>query len=436
MAKKKELPPLNIHERLAAKLAESALGFETAEDVLKNAKYIDFCDPKTGLPTLSQEWFLGSRGFLRGRSTVFRAAFSAGKSTYLYSLYGAAQRQYDALCLHIETEGAAAPPDRVKKLGANPKSLTQRVSNSLDDCFEAIDTYVCSIRGGFGGSVGATGRILKTRFTDPLDADMVYPILIGVDSLSELAMNKDSSIDVMDASKVTGVAETARVMRRFFKNRAQRFATSDVTLFITAHETAKITQGPGYAAGDDKTFIAEKAVGGGATFGISMRDPSKWYNKSTGDMIGDILHLRTFKNKWSPRYRTLDLYSTERDGIDFIHTDADFLLNSDFSPFKNKQFQLLDANGNPYECLKTKGITCTALRDKTKGQFANEEEFVRAFYENEDLVMTCRERMRIRGWGHDWETKYEGPDDVAQQDAEYRTESEKSKDFMPDDFDQ
>ena len=430
MPKKKELPPRDINDRLTAALANSALGFETAEDVLKNAKYLDFCDPVTGLPTLSQEWFLGSKGFLRGRSTVFRAAFSAGKSTYLYALYGAAQRQYNALCLHIETEGAPAPPDRVKRLGADPKKLRQRVSNSLDDCFESMDTFVCTIRGGFGGMVGATGRVLKTKFTDPLDPDMNYPILLGVDSLSELALDKDASIDVMDANRVTGVAETARVMRKFFKNRAQRYATNDVTLFVTAHETDKISTGP--MPGGGKSFIAEKAVGGGATFGIAMSDTTKWYDKSTGVLKGEIMHLNTFKNKWSPRYRHLDIFLTEKNGIDFIHTDCEFLTKSDFSPFKNPAFRLLRNDGRPYEISKTSVISCDAVSDKS---FKSEEEFIRAFYANEDLVMKCRENMRIRGFGHDWETKYEGPDDVAEQDAEYETGAEKSKDFMPGDFD-
>ena len=432
MPKKKELP-LSRMEMLQQRLAKSEFGIQTAADFMDTIRYLDFCDPNTGLPTISQEWLIGSRGFIAGRLTAMKATYSKGKSSYLYLQYGAAQRKSDAFCFHIETEGAPSPADRVRSLGADPKKLLQSECGSLDDCFAQIDTMICEIRGGFGGSIGATGRVIKTRFTDPVDPDCESPILIGVDSLSELDLEKTSQQDVMDTGKVTGIGEVARAVRKFIKGRAMRLKQTQTALFITAHETEKIQQMPSFGGGDNKSFVAENAVAGAATFGINFAKPSNWYNKSTGDLLGTILHLSTFKNKWNPKPGSLDLFLTPYNGFDMIHTDATFLLDSDNSPFKNKKFGLLNKDGELFEtCRDTRGrIICTALRDKTAGGFSSEEEFVRAFYENEDILSSCRERMRIRGFGHDWEDKYPSVEEL---DAATTLESEKSKDFMPGDF--
>jgi len=434
-AKKKELQPQSRIQLLLKNLAAKNSGIETVTDMMKNVRYLDFCDPNTGLPTISQEWLIGARGFIAGRVTQLRATYSKGKSSYMYLQYGAAQRNSNAFCFHIETEGAAAPADRVRAIGANPNELLQVESNSLDDALSQVDTLVCEIRGGFGGMVGELGRSIKTKFTEPVDKDCECPILIGIDSLSALASEKEAEQDVIDVGKVSGIGSTARAMRKFFSSRVQRFRTTQTALFLTVQETVKIETGMAAMAGPKRTSIAAEAIGIYSTFGIDFGNATRWYDKAKGIELGDVLHLTTFKNKWSPRYRTLDLYLTQNNGFDLIHTDADFLLNSPNSPFKSKQFAILNANGEPYECYKhSHGITCTALRDKTQPSFANEEEFVRAFYDNEDLLMTVREKMRIRGFGHDWEKTYSGPEDLAEQESEDEKPKRKTKDFMREDF--
>lgn len=434
--RKKELPVSKM-QALIQRLSENNTGIETASDMMKNVRYLDFCDPKTGLPTISQEWFIGARGFIAGRVAQLRATYSKGKSSYMYLQYGAAQKKSNAFCFHIETEGAPMPADRVVMIGANPNELLQVESNSLDDALSQVDTLICEIRGGFGGMVGELGRSIKTKFTEPVDKDCECPILIGIDSLSALASEKEAEQDVIDVGKVTGIGSTARAMRKFFSSRVQRFRTTQTALFLTTQETVKIETGMAAMAGPKKTSIAAEAIGIYSTFGIDFGNASRWYDKAKGQELGDVLHLSTFKNKWSPRYRSIDLYLSNTDGFDMIHTDADFLLNSANSPFKSKTHALLDANGQPYECYKhSHGITCTALRDKTQPSFANEEEFVRAFYDNEDLLMSCREKMRIRGFGHSWEKSYEGPPDLEEQEQEDTKPKRKTKDFMREDFDQ
>jgi hypothetical protein len=435
-AKKKELQPQSKIQQLLRNLAAKNSDIETSADMMHNIRYLDFCDPKTGLPTLSQEWFIGARGYIAGRVVQLRATYSKGKSSYMYLQYGSAQKKSNAFCFHIETEGAPMPPDRVKAIGANPNELLQTESNSLDDALSRVDTLVCEIRGGFGGSAGELGRNIKTKFTEPVDADCECPILIGIDSLSALASEKEADQDIIDIGKVCGIGNTARAMRTFFKSRVQRFRTTQTALFLSTQETVKIETGVAAFSGPKKTSVAAEAIGIYSTFGIDFGNATRWYDKSKGIELGDILHLTTFKNKWSPRYRNLDLYLTQNNGFDLIHTDADFLLNSPCSPFKSKQYAILKADGEPYECYKhAHGITCTALRDKTQPSFSNEEEFVRALYDNEDLLMTIREKMRIRGFGHDWEKNYEGPEDMSEQESEDEKPRKKPKDFVPDDFD-
>ena len=436
MNAKKKAPPETRMQALLRNLADKSIAIDTAESMMEKVRYLDFMDPKTGLPTISQEWFLGARGFIAGRVTQLRATYSKGKSSYMYLQYGAAQKKSNAFCFHIETEGAPMPADRIMLLGADPKELLQSESNSLDDALSLVDTLVCEIRGGFGGMAGDLGRTVKTKFVDPVDKDCTCPILIGIDSLSALASEKEAEQDIIDVGKVTGIGSTARAMRKFFSTRVQRFRTTQTALFLTTQETVKIETGMAAFSGPKKTSIAAEAVGIYSTFGIDFGNATRWYDKSKGLELGDVLHLTTFKNKWSPRYRNLDLYLSNTDGFDFIHTDADFLLNSPNSPFKSKTYGLVDADGQPFECYKhARGITCTALRDKTVPSFANEEEFVRAFYENEDLLMTCREKMRIRGFGHEWENKYKGPEDLAEQEKEDTKPPAKSKDYMAGDFD-
>jgi hypothetical protein len=260
-----------------------------------------------------------------------------------------------------------------------------------------IDELVCEIRGGFGGSVGDMGRTVKTKYTDPIDAECVSPIIIGVDSLSALGKEERVMQDVADIGKVPQVGQTAKMLREYFRNRIQRFNQKQVALFLTTQETVKLEMGMKAFAGPQKTSVAAEAIGIHATFGIDF-DSAKWMDKNRGEQVGDILKLKTFKNKWSPRNRAVELYLTTNEGFDLIHTDAEFLLNHPASPFSGNS----DLFSGDRLCYRhSAGITCKPLSDKS---FKTEEEFVHAFYENKDMLQAIRNDMKIRGFGFDWET--------------------------------
>jgi len=392
-------PDMGDIGKLMARLAAKHANITTASQAMATWRYLDFMDPNTGLPTIVQEYLIGARGFVAGRICQLRATYSKGKTSFCLLQYGAAQKQSNAFCYHVETEGSATPADRVFAIGANPDELLQSEQSSLEECLASIDELVCEIRGGFGGSIGVTGRNIKTVYTDPIDAKCEKPILIGVDSLSALGMQDKVDEDVADMSKVSQVAKTARIMREYFRDRVQRFNQNKVLLFLTTQETVKLEMGAKVFAGPQKTSVAAEAIGIHASFGIDF-ESAKWVDKKTGLRAGDVLKLTTFKNKVSPRNRTVELFITNNAGFDLIHSDANFLIEHPASPFA-------DGAGiftGEKLCYRTpQGIMCKVLSDKS---FKSEEEFVRAFYDNKDVLMTAREGMRIRGFGFDFETKY------------------------------
>ena len=402
MARKKEIatPANGGIAEFMQRMASRHSHVYTADEAIKKWRYLDFCDPRTGLPTISQEWFIGARGFVAGRIAQLRASYSQGKSSYCMLQYGAAQRKSGAYCMHVETEGAGMTPDRIYAMGVDPKQLLQLEIASLEDCLSEIDNMVCEFRGGFGGSTGATGRSVKTKYNDPIDPNCEHPIIIGIDSLSSLGKTEKVEQDIADISKATQISYTSKALREYFRDRVQRFVDTQTMLILTTQETTKIEMGMATFAGPKKTSIAAEAIGIHATYGIDFKS-SAWKDNSKGIRYGDKLMLTTFKNKVSPRNRNLELFLTTNNGFDMIHTDAEFLISKPESPL-SPSFGLVSYDDRAYRTPA--GIMCRALQDHS---FKSEEEFVRAFYDNTDLLMTAREKMRIRGFGFDFETKYD-----------------------------
>lgn len=389
-----EAAPEGKIQQLLGRLANKHANVMTAAVAMEKVRYLDFSDPHTGLPSIVQEYLLGSRGFIAGRIAQLRATYSKGKSSYCMLQYASAQKNSKAYCMHIETEGSCMPADRCAIIGVNPNELLQSESSSLEECFATVDELVCEIRGGFGGSVGEMGRMKKTVFTDPIDPDCEAPILIGIDSLSALGKEDKVMQDVADVGKVAQIGSTAKTLREYFRNRVQRFNQVQATLFLTTQETVKLdTSMKGMFAGPQKTSVAAEAIGIHATYGIDF-ESKKWMDKTKGVQLGDILTLKTFKNKWAPRNRSVELYLTQNNGFDLIHSDVEFLLNHPSSPFA-------DMGKDCYRWGDS--ITCKPLSDKP---FKSEEEFLRAFYADEELLRSCREKLGIRGFGFEFETKY------------------------------
>ncbi len=361
--------------------------------------YIDFWNVADDLPCLSLEWLFGGRGLLAGRIMQLRAKFSQGKSSLMYALYGMGQRKSDAICAHIETEGAPAPPDYVASFGCDPKALFTGYDSSLEDCFERLDTFICTIRGGKQFTNPQTGKVCKTKFDAPLDAAMRHPIMYGIDSLSQLGMASAVSEDVADLTNSAAPAIHSRKLREQLRNRAMRYSMAKALLILTSHETATIAKGKQSfgAQGDTKSALAQEALGIAATYGVDMN--AHKIKDENGNAIGDNISLTTFKNKLSPRYRWLKIPLIWGSGFSFLESDAEFLLKSSASPLRN-------TDGTSRAVASKKGIRLDDLSDKT---FRSAEDLLRGIAANEDYLMSLRERMRIRGFGFKFESDFVVP---------------------------
>jgi len=405
MAPRKKLDKGPVKGSMASLLAKMAGDFgvnvRTAEDAAKSWRYLSFVDPHTGLPSIAHEWLIGAAGFRAGTVNQFRALFAKGKSSLCMLEYGSAMRNGGAWCAHLETEGAGMSASRIAQFGVDPTNLAVPDGvDSFEDCVEFIDTFRCLIRGGDGGSINELGRKSATKFKkdEAEDPDLEKPILIGVDSLSALGKDDNTKIDVADMSKTNQISWLTVKIREWMRQKALVFQRDLVTLFLTSHETQQIQIGPmaGFT-GPKKTSVAGNAIGMYDTTGIDF-NTRDWKGRD-GSLLGTEVILKTFKNKLNAPGHSVSLFLTKENGFDMIHSDAEFLLGRD-SPFADGRgiFQ-----GTRLCYRHSGGITCRPLGDST---FRTEEEFVRAFYGNKDVLDTARDGLRIVGYGLPHEVKY------------------------------
>jgi len=387
---------------LLAKMAEaSGISASTAVDYAKSWRYLTFMDPKTGLPSIAHEYLLGASGFRAGTVNQFRALFAKGKSSLCMLEYASAFRNGGAFCAHLETEGAGMSAARIAQFGMDPNQLAIPARcDSFEDAVAFIDTFRCIIRGGDGGSINDLGRKSATKFRkeDAEDPNCEKPILIGVDSLSALGKDDNTKLDVADMAKTQQISWLTVKIREWMRQKAQVYQNQLVTLFLTTHETQKIAMGPmAMLGGPKKTSIAGDAIGMYDTVGIDFG--AKDWKGRDGSFMGTEITLRTFKNKLAPAGRAVSLFLSVEDGFDNIHSDAEFLLGKD-SPFADGRGIF---KGSRLCYRHSSGITCKPLGDKS---FKTEEEFVRAFYDNKEILDTCRDGLRIVGYGLPHERKY------------------------------
>lgn len=392
---KKELKPSPPIDHMAAWISrfnDGANGRKLvqASKAMDDWKYIDWINPTTNLPCLALEWLFGSRGLLAGRIAQLKGKYGVGKSSLMWLTYASAQRlAAGAYCYHSETEGALPPPDYIASYGCDPKLLAIDQPKSLESCFESIDEALASIRGGLGGSKNPeTGRQMKTKFDDPMDPLCTRPIVIGIDSFSSLGVESKVQEDILDLRKSASLGEHARKLSEYLRDRCDRFRSAQALMLLATQEKAKINTGmPSYMAGDSKTTLAESPIGFHSTYSIEITS-HKYVLE--GQDIGDRISLYTTKNKIADKHRELDLYLIRNHGFDLNKTDADFLVKHPASPFGDT----ISRSGH--------GIKCP-LSDKV---FKTDEEFLRALYADTAMVAAFREKMRIRGFGFDFEMKY------------------------------
>lgn len=410
--RKKELKPGLPINHMAAFITRFNAGpsgrkLVQASEAMADWRYIDWINPLTSLPCLSLEWLFGARGLLAGRIAQLKGKFGVGKSSLMWLVYASAQRLVDgAFCFHSETEGALPPPDYIASYGCDPQLLAINQPKSLEDCFETIDEALASIRGGLGGSKNPeTGRQMKTKYDDPMDPKCVRPIVVGIDSFSSLGVESKVQEDILDMRKSASLGEHARKLSEYMRDRCDRFRSAQALMLLATQEKVKINTGmPSYMAGDNKTTLAESPIGFHSTYSVEITS-HKYIVE--GNDIGDRISLFTTKNKISDKHKSLDLYLIRNKGFDLIKADTDFLVKHPASPF-----------GDTIQ-RTAHGIKCP-LSDKL---FKSDEEFLRTLYADKDMVMAFREKMRIRGFGFDFETKYMPNLDEEEDDGVDRTDA-------------
>ena len=363
-----------------------------------NWRYIDFVNPVLNTPCLALEYLFGSRGAVLGRLMKLEAPFGVGKSSFMFYMYGCAQRCCNAFTYHMETEAAEPPPDFIASFGADPTDLMVELPKSVERCLERIDTFICSVRGGFGGTIGETGKASKTKFVNALDKDKQAPIVIGIDSISGLGLNDTVDLDVMDATKTAAIGKHARILSKFFQERTTRLKDTDTLLMMAAQVKAKISTG--YTPPGQKTTatIADTAIGYHATWVLEMSsskyDDDVEGSPTFGKNIGEKITIKTTKNKVSDKAKQITLYLVRNKGFDLVKTDAKFLISDDGSPFTGADDMPKRYGG---------GVIFKPLSEK---RFESEAEFLKALYADTGMVLALREKMRIRGFGFPFETDY------------------------------
>lgn len=388
---------------LVARMAANGIQAVSGEDYSKTWRFLTFADPKTGLPSIAHEWLIGASGFRAGTVNQFRGLAAAGKSSLCMLEYASAYRNEKAFCAHLETEGGGMSNTRIAEFGLRPADLVIPDDvYSFEDAVAFVDTFRCIIRGGDGGSINELGRKSATKFKaeDAEDPECTRPILIGIDSLSNLGKDDDVNTDVADMSKAKQPGWFPRQIKAWLRDREKKYERQLVTLFLTSQETVKIGTGGGMYAPPEKTSVAGDAIKFFASIAIDM-SIKDWKDRS-GVKIGREMMLKTFKSKISGAYgHKVSFFLTDDNGFDFIHSDAEFLLGKD-SPFADGRGIF---RGERLCYRHANGITCRPLGDRS---FRTEEEFVRAFYDNRDVLDTCRDGLRIWGYGLPHEVKYHG----------------------------
>jgi len=321
---------------------------------------------------------------------------------------------------HIETEGAPNSADYVAKFGCNPMLFLHIKANDLNDMFKRIDTFDMALHGGREGTVNPeTGRLVKSKFSkeDALDPEMTKPTIIGIDSLSNVG--SDAGEDFVDLEKSERPGGDSKDVRRFFRAREQDYDKHQVTLFVTTHETTEIKTGMGAGYGGPKsTARNQKALGMALTIAIDTLDVEWKGGKEGKEVLGSKQYLKTFKSKIAPRNRKIVLFRKELGGYDMAETDLQFFLgdpknnNCKDNPFLPGGF--LCPEGAKCGITKVRGgWSAPMVSDKV---FKTADEFIKELYSDAERLRKIREHLRIRGFGFEFETKYDIQDDFGAYD--------------------
>ena len=361
---------------IAAKSKEIVLRVSDAPNTWRYLDFVDITAP--GRPCLPMEYFFGTRGLLCGRVVHFTAEEATGKSSVIYLLYGMVQRTGGAWMMHYETESAIAPPDFIYHLGCDPGKLLSNKPHSVNECLTHAETWIQTVRAN-------------------VDPDRKLPIILGIDSVSGLAAG-DMNLDTGESDGDASLGKHAREFAKFFREKLDYVERQDALVLASAQLKANINTDPkrGGNPGKKHSSIAEGAFKYHASWIVEM---NHWRLEEDGFNVGERIMLTTIKNKLSGKGRTMELhlYRDRPMAWDFTKANTDLLFGS-YSPLPAGKFA---SGGGWYKC--------DGVGD---GKNMRAEDFVNAFYANAALVMECRERLKIRGFGFKFEKDYMPTDDT------------------------
>lgn len=357
--------------------------YETITSETAKYRYIDFTDPKNRMPCLALEWLWGARGLLCGRMMKIEAEEGTGKSSYVMLQYAMAQQTANAWCVHEESEGTVAPPDFVASFGADPDNvmMPKLKVRSIEAVFENIDWTTAKLRGA------------------DIDPTKIAPIVVGLDSISafgaEANMDED---DTESAANGGGLGKHARVVSQWFRDKGYILEDRDVLLLVTAQLREKIATGGFSAPGDKKkTTLAARPLNFHASYRLEMWSSAL---KDENKQIGEVVHFTTTKNKMSPKGKVVPINLYWDKGFDLQTASCDMLRN--VSP-------IVLPNGTKFEVLQRGAyVSCPALGDKNyQSNPAGKLELMKAICGDAALLAGLREALRIRGFGFEFETRYQ-----------------------------
>jgi RecA/RadA recombinase len=368
---------------LAEKDAKRKSDFYRAADEMSTWRYVDFCDLSKSRPCLPLEHLHGTRGFLCGRVVKYDSNEQAGKSSILLMNIGMAQKTTGVWASLWETEKTVPPPDYVFSVGCDPKRLLISKPDTVDSCTDEMVDFIRTVRVG-------------------IDPDKKHPIYVGVDSISGLGAN-ELEVNEGDKKSKAGLGFHSRMFAKFFREKFKLCSRDDVVFFASAQIKANISTSsmPGMGGGGKKTTsMAEAPFAFHATWRIHLYHSTA--RDTDGRELGEMITMFVEKNKLGPKHRSLKVLLRNFEDVpegesrwDFTQANIDLLFGPN-CPFEDEEYK--NAGG------------WYSHRALNGGKSMHKEDFVNKFYENEELIMRCREKLRIRGFGFDFETHYDRPD--------------------------
>lgn len=384
---KKGKPVDNIKDGLAKLLAASAKSaaretktyrteMQLATDTMNGFRYIDFIDVNRKRPCLPLEWVHGTRGLLTGKLINYLADPAVGKSSMIMMNCAMAQAS-SAWCCIGESEDTPPPPDWVEMLGCKPTELIFQYPQTVEQCFDGLEAFCQSIRD--------TG----------IDNEGRWPIVLGIDSVGGLGVDNIINESLKDESGGKGQGAHARLFSKFFRERMKMFKKADAVLCAASQLKENIDMFGG--GGSKETTIANNPLEFHSTWRMRMSQyPYRVGTDKTSPIVGSIISMLCRKNKLAPAGRNIKAIMRKLDFQegpnlwDFDLANKELLFGPE-SPF-SKLGQSYKSSGGWYshELINS-------------GKNLRLEDFIDQFYENEAMVQECREALRIRGFGFDFE---------------------------------